>query len=1590
MSMTVSLPNTLRNQLAGVARRVRLQHLLRGISLLVLILAVVAGLAFLTDYLLGHSLPPLVRGGLLALWAGLGLLLLTGLGRRVLQPLQDADLASLIESRYPELGERLTSSVELCDNPGVGSGSPALIALLVQETEARTSRLDLGRVISDRSTSFLMGLAALALLITLAPAAVAPAEYSYLAQRFFQPWVTPAPLADFTFEVSPGEGHAARGRPFAVNATLSPRRGVELPRKALLVVTATDGNQTRVDMTPDNETGRYAASFRVSGDCTYHVESGNASSDSFTLGAVTPVDLASDSPTIEIQPPAYAASALETETLTGMIDLACLQHSGILLTARFNRPAVQAFLEWTPTGAKESVTTPLTLAEDRLSGTFRTVAREGGSYRLVLEAEHGVKTERDGGSLTVRPDQPPALLKFDGKEKARLARAYDRIPIEARLADDIAVAGAAIEFRINDEKEVRSEPIKLDGSREALARHLFLLAGKVKPGDTLAYRLRYQDNLPTDLGGPHVRFHPAEGWFELKIVAEGGSLKEQEIQARKDAINNKLEEIRADLKQEQRKAMNVRAESRTEDDLSPRNAENLGDLRKQAQKTEKDLEDIAREASEETAGEKLAELARDVADKQMREVDSNLARAQKTREAADRQKNLQKTEDDLSRALARLEKLKEANEQMARDQQDQARLEALADRQQQLAEKAAEMASKHPVLDPNAKKQAEQVRREQEEVAQELRKLTDQSPALRKALEQARAEQARQAADKASELAQAQRELARASEQTERKRDAERLGALAQKQQELARQASDLSKETEKPARANFAKPLETNDAEKAAESLKQGESQKAVQEQDRAAREMERLARDLDRAAEVARDPKAAARQLARLEEDLMKKATSEKGAATPEKAQQMKREQQAIREATEKLSVPPRSDLQAEKKKATEALRQAEKSLEQQKPTQAQAAMEQARQALRELSNRMPSLEERKAQSQRELSKLMQDQAEASRKAEAAAREKPAAAERQMAEAASKQAEIAKALEKLDTPNAENRRERAAQAAKQAQADLQARKKEEAASSQAATKREMERLAQAMAGQKTPDQKAADLAERQRELARQAAEGDASKTPSEQMKQAQRQIAEEARTLESGEAPKEKQAAAESTARAAEEAARNPMGEAAKKAMADAAQKLDALAKQMGAQEAPKGESGKALPSKAQADAARKLAQAQRDLRDAVQKAAGQAQAERRADNTGAKENPAGQMAREQAEIAKQANQLAQAVNKEQGKQSSPSSKAEAANQAAQQASRSMQSGALPQAQKAGQQAGEQLRQLASELAKTPRRSDAPAGNDTLEQARQLAQRQEALTKQMAGQAENTAAQRAQQQARQQELARETAELMRQLEEVGRESQAPAAQSSARQAAQSARQAENSMQAARNQAQQGNQQATQAQRDMAAQNLDQVANQAAQAARSASQAAQNGSQQQQPGQAQGQPSSSQQQAGQSVQQARGQIGQAQQAMQQNQPGQAGQAMQQAAQQLAQAAQQLAQAQKPSQANTPSNPSEQGAAGGGAVDARTLPKELAAHAGKRWGELPGEVRTRIVQQMKARYGDDYARMIKLYFEQIADTRGRR
>src|SRR4051794_28217151 len=243
MSATHTLSASLRGRLHAVATRIRTLRLLRGVSLVLVALLLTGALCLLADHFL--ELPPAVRGALLGSWVALGgLLTIFAVVVPACRALDPAALAAVIEEKYPELGERLTSSVELASTPDIYHGSPTLIALLMQETEPRTNPLAFLGTISPRRPLRMAGLAALVLIAAAVPAVVWPDSVSALAGRFLAPWRVPPVEVPYAVAVDTGDAFVKRGNAFTISAKLvASRANAVLPDGCTLVVT-------------DSETGR--------------------------------------------------------------------------------------------------------------------------------------------------------------------------------------------------------------------------------------------------------------------------------------------------------------------------------------------------------------------------------------------------------------------------------------------------------------------------------------------------------------------------------------------------------------------------------------------------------------------------------------------------------------------------------------------------------------------------------------------------------------------------------------------------------------------------------------------------------------------------------------------------------------------------------------------------------------------------------------------------------------------------------------------------------------------------------------------------------------------------------------------------------------------------------------------------------------------------------------------------------------------------------------------------------------------------------------------------------------------------------------
>src|SRR5439155_6136982 len=209
---------------------------------------------------------------------------------------------------------------------------------------------------------------------------------------------------------------------------------------------------------------------------------------------------------------------------------------------------------------------------------------------------------------------------------------------------------------------------------------------------------------------------------------------------------------------------------------------------------------------------------------------------------------------------------------------------------------------------------------------------------------------------------------------------------------------------------------------------------------------------------------------------------------------------------------------------------------------------AMEQTKQALNQLAEKLPTLAQRQQQAARELADLRHLQDDVGRQAEQAVREAekkdPNAAKtredlaKKLTDAARKQADVAERLGKMDAPNQEARQERGQEAQNRALSDLMDARPQDVNASQQQARRELERLQQALNGQKPADEQARELAKRQGDLAEEAKRAADDPKKQQELQRKQQQLADEAWALPAPEAPQRKAEAAEATRKAADQA--------------------------------------------------------------------------------------------------------------------------------------------------------------------------------------------------------------------------------------------------------------------------------------------------------------------------------------------------------------------------------------------------------------------------------------------------------------------
>ena len=1075
---TAPLPPALEDRLTALAARVRRHRVARGVSRLAV--AALAGAVALValDALLGLSVA--ARCVLQAAWlGGVGWLAWAWVGRAWRYEVPLTEVAEHLERQFPGLGERLLTVVELRDAAGPEHGSPDLIQCLTNETEARTRSMDFAAAAPVRPVVRVAGLAGLGVLAAVVAAAAVPGSGERL-RRVGLPWHRPGGFAAYRVVVSSGNPVVKRGDPVTLTGYVErtdPKAGV--PETALVVFRGGAGSAERkLPMAGDGAGAFHVTRPSVTGDFEYRVEVGAGASDWHAVVVADPVQLA-ETTTVEITPPAYAAS-LPKKSVPAPAELDGLQHSTAQLNLHFTRTCAAAFLDWRPEANGPTEVLPVALAADTRSGTATFAMRQNGLLRVVTINEEGPRKLRSEAALAVRvtPDAPPKFEQVSGvTTQPRTVRPGESVPVGVTATDDIAVSLVKVEYTVGKDETVRTwVPMNALGQPRVQGRFVFDLTGKGGEGETIRFRVVVADNRRLDALKlePQETAFPPTGWAELKLSASAPPLELQEIAGQRDAFRAALAAALKDVKQAAEDADRVRTESATRNALALHHTVTLNNTRDRARAAGATLHEAAKEAALAPDMRPLAAAARDIADRTLKDADEFL-RKSLSDVPTDRKPALNAGIKKLTDTSARIEQLLERNAKFAQERLDGRKLETLAADQTALADK-----TKGEAVDELANKQRELIDR--------LRKLVADSEPLKTAAGATTGREAARLSADAKGLAALLRDLDRAAAQLTDDTRRGLLTGLAKSQLALAHRAAALLTASATATRMAGVTPPKPDDFRRVADLLARDRVIDALTELERLAQATERVAESFDKWAAERADAKFAVKQLALWQDDLRGRfTTSTKDVAfekrpEPEKAAP-RLEQQAILGSLERLKFPPGEVVDSARKSALATVGQAAKVLAGD-GRGAGTAMSVAAAALSRLADATPAVAERLTNSRKYLDVLRNEQDSIAAATDPLARAADPAFPGPLAKKwigwHDRQLKQLPLLLGLDLPGLEARQERVAVALRAAAADLEAGLAFDTVASQWWAKREIERLRQALDKTTTADERADDLARR------------------------------------------------------------------------------------------------------------------------------------------------------------------------------------------------------------------------------------------------------------------------------------------------------------------------------------------------------------------------------------------------------------------------------------------------------------------------------------------------------------------------------
>tara|TARA_R110002072_G_scaffold303099_1_gene493343 strand:+ start:5803 stop:9981 length:4179 start_codon:yes stop_codon:yes gene_type:complete len=867
MAFQYVLPHAVTSQLDSLRRRIRRVAFLRGCGLfLTLSCGLLIG-TLLIDFLFDLQTGPRLAGFVVFCVAEvvlLGFLLVRPLVIR----LTDPEVASLVEEKFPELGERVSSLVELADPdvPDAEKGSPLMRDLLEEETLEALARCDFDRSVSVRPAvrrlSYGFGTLSFLVLSLL----IFPSVSSLLLARLFNPWGNYESVSRLLFEIEGADEFVARGDDLQIVVKLTWRNGSDdpVPEPVQLSWHSEDGNSDVRTLRFDPDRDAFTTAIPdVQDSLEFFVSSEGNRSRRYRINVLDrPEVLAAK---LEISPPGYLGQPRETlDGVTG--EIAVFEHSRLTFDLTFSQPVDEAAINWlsamvlpdseaagdqqvVPLNEEDKETadelrkpgttsnllvtvddlpaTQLVVAEDGLSARLQIPATIQGAFAFVLKESHGLENDSEPfRQLIIRRDQPP-VLEVPGGEQDR-AKPTDVYGIRVSAVDDVALE--ELELHVSSREglnKVIKAPSELLG-RESL-EHEFridLSDIAVKSGDFLKLQIRAADGRPTPSAN--------EVWSKVRYVAISDDASAQgtnDVLARQEQIRKELQDIRDQLREAVEQSDDLRddAQRSLDDDRKFAQQQAVENLAGREEELAARMAELANQFSEHPlfanlsenlwrmAADELDPVAVKLAESSQQERKDQVAMLNENSAVADM------VEEGLANVAVEFEKLADLEEDLLELNRISQRANQLADDARQLEQLRKEIASKTPdaaePLDSDAAQRHEEVRQElaenqqllmeeQSELMAALDHLMQQRPELLEAARDHQLGKLAGLARQASEVARPQELLAESL-----KKDAE----LARQTAESIAKPEDQNSEVEpsvEPLTKAGSLPAEQNSTE--------------------------------------------------------------------------------------------------------------------------------------------------------------------------------------------------------------------------------------------------------------------------------------------------------------------------------------------------------------------------------------------------------------------------------------------------------------------------------------------------------------------------------------------------------------------------------------------------------------------------------------------------------------------------------------------------------------------------------------------------------------------------------------------------------